>query len=170
MSRLALCSVCDGDVGIGFKSVMNSVMLCPSFCAKWFQSCYDDFFTPSGADGALAPCGPSSLVCSPLSEITEDPAQFCANVGGFAVAEREDDSCYDGVPAALVHGKGAKSYWAPPVEREPWWRPITNLWPRSFNLNFSSMGMSRSLQDYAPSLVITMVVLIFAWYLWKGAD
>ncbi|CAE8668050.1 unnamed protein product, partial [Polarella glacialis] len=34
MSRLALCSVCDGDVGTGMKAQANLIVLCPSFCSR----------------------------------------------------------------------------------------------------------------------------------------
>merc|ERR1712187_958161 len=73
MSRLAFCSTCDGDVGVGMKSRMNQVVLCPSFCTRWFKACFQDFFAPGGSANRIQSCGPSSLVCSPLSEITENP-------------------------------------------------------------------------------------------------
>mmetsp|Transcript_42274 Transcript_42274/g.134288 ORF Transcript_42274/g.134288 Transcript_42274/m.134288 type:complete len:292 (-) Transcript_42274:40-915(-) len=169
MSRLALCSTCDGDVGTGAKARANSVLLCPSFCSRWFQSCYEDFFAPGGSSAGLQPCGPGSLVCSPLNEITEDHTTFCSGIGDFAVAEDEEglDSCYDGVPAAKARGKAPRAHWVKPAPAgKPWWRRILSS---SQQLQLHRM-MTESLQSLAPGLVVSFVAVIFAWYVWRGSD
>jgi len=167
MTRLALCSQCDGEVGTGKKSRGKLVLLCPSFCSRWFESCRDDFYAPSGSGDRLQACGPGSLVCSPLSEITEDASTFCSGIGDFAMAEREDepDACYDGVPAARAHGRAPRAPWVRPAAgKKPWWR---RFWPSDFQL---SRLIQDKLQGFGPGLVVTLVVVIFAWYLWRGAD
>lgn len=156
MSKLALCSICDGDVGVGIKAQMERVVLCPSFCERWFQACADDFFTSSGA-GGLQPCGPTSLVCSPLAEILEDSATFCSRVG-FSASEEESERCYDGVPAARSRGKGPRQPWTKPVrERPPWWRQMLDqLQMDLYRLRLTVQG-SRAAQ---AGLVATLVALI----------
>lgn len=110
ITRLALCSPCDADVGTALKSRLNQVVLCPSFCARWFNACREDFYEPGRAASTLSPCGEGSLVCSPLGEITEDPRRFCESIGPYLVADAEElDACYDGVPAASSRGKGPKA-------------------------------------------------------------
>jgi len=181
MSRLVLCSLCDGDVGVGLKAKMNTVLLCPSFCARWFQACFDDFFAPSGSSGAsLQPCGPGALVCSPLGEIMSEPSAFCSSAGGFSVAENEDDEdhpCYDGVPAARIHGRAEKNPWSKPKPwRPPWWRKMLremfDAWRMFFRILHKEviLRMPRWLQAYAPALVVTPVLLIIGWCLLRGGD
>lgn len=179
MGQLAFCSVCDGDVGVGAKSSSNVVLLCPSFCARWFQACVEDFFAPSGSGGGLAPCGPGALVCSPLGEITEDAATFCARAGAplggsFAVAEadEEPDGCFDGIPAAKSRGAAAKAPWVRPARTragDTWWR---RMLPPSLvqNLNLNIAKMTRALEDSAPQVVIACVAVFFAWYLWNSRE
>lgn len=167
MSRLALCSACDGDVGAGLKSQQNLIVLCPSFCLRWYQSCLEDFFAPSGS-GQLGPCVPGSLVCSPLREITEDSAGFCDSIGEFATAQGEDelDSCYDGVPAAMARGKGPRAAWErPQPARKPWWRRFLPSSRRELLWRVEEV-----LQDYKAMLVATTVSAIFGWYIWRSAD
>lgn len=121
MSRIALCSLCDGDVGIGLKSEWNHVVLCPSFCRQWFQACIHDFFSHSSGATGIQPCRSSSVVCSRLGEITEDSAAFCTRIGDFIVPETEEDStnCHDGVPASFTHGPGPRAPWTPPAPPPP---------------------------------------------------
>ncbi|CAJ1348524.1 unnamed protein product [Effrenium voratum] len=160
LGRLAFCSLCDGDVGIGMKVSENLILLCPSFCKLWFQSCADDYFAPgTGGAGSVAPCGPSALVCSPLSEITQDPAAFCAGVGGFEVAEAEegaDEFCYDGVPAAKMKGKAPRAPWSPPKRKErTMWRRMMDEWYRS--------GIPYWVEENAPGIAIAIVAAAVAW-------
>mmetsp|Transcript_44219 Transcript_44219/g.84956 ORF Transcript_44219/g.84956 Transcript_44219/m.84956 type:complete len:306 (+) Transcript_44219:65-982(+) len=167
MSRLALCATCDGDVGSGLKARKNLVLLCPSFCSRWFQSCLADFFAPSGS-GRLQPCGPGSLVCSPLREVTEESAEFCSKIGDFAVSsqEEEPDSCFDGVPAAKSRGKGPRAVWARPTPRlKPWWRRILDgqLPPELQRLKYQ-------LQGYVPGAIVAFVAVLFGWYIYRDAD
>eukprot|EP00931_Biecheleriopsis_adriatica_P065644 TRINITY_DN40136_c0_g1_i1.p1 TRINITY_DN40136_c0_g1~~TRINITY_DN40136_c0_g1_i1.p1 ORF type:complete len:290 (-),score=50.69 TRINITY_DN40136_c0_g1_i1:120-989(-) len=167
MSRLALCSLCDGDVGIGAKVRDNMILLCPSFCKRWFEACADDFFAPgkSGA-GSVAPCTPGSLVCSPLREISEDPASFCAGVGGFAVAPTEDDEdseerCYDGVPSAQTKGKATRAHWERPRPKEkPWWRRLLDRIER--------VRLPYWVEANAPAMIVACVAIVIAWFLVKG--
>ncbi|CAK0788498.1 unnamed protein product [Prorocentrum cordatum] len=110
MTRLAMCSPCDGDVGTGLKSQSDRVVLCPDFCARWFDACRESFYEAGRAASALSPCGQDSLVCSRLGEITEDPRGFCESIGPYVVADGgEPDACYDGVPAASSRGRGPKA-------------------------------------------------------------
>lgn len=163
MSRLALCSVCDGDVGIGLKSRLNAVILCPTFCARWFQACSGDFFAPRSSGAELRPCGPSATFCSPLGEIFEDSAEFCTSVRGFEVAEAEDDGCFDGVPASRSRGKGPRAAYTKPVRPlPPWWRHLYNAMP-----SLSMMRTPKLLQDYGPMMLITVVLILFGWYVWR---
>mmetsp|Transcript_86126 Transcript_86126/g.200266 ORF Transcript_86126/g.200266 Transcript_86126/m.200266 type:complete len:292 (+) Transcript_86126:78-953(+) len=167
MSRLALCSTCDADVGIGMKTQHNVVVLCPSFCARWFKSCEDDYFAPGGSGAKVQPCGPGSLVCSPLSEITKDPAVFCTGVGGFAVSESEHDldGCYDGVPAAKTRGRGPKAPWIKPsAARKPWWKRLLS---GQVELPYQ---VQLAIQTYMPGVVVACVIMFFSWYLWRGGD
>lgn len=169
MSRLALCSLCDGDVGSGIKLRMNSVLLCPSFCARWFQACVEDLFAPSGA-GGIQPCMPSSVVCSPLGEITEDSATFCRSLSlpnGFDVADGEDESnhCVDGVPAARSRGKGPKQpYTRPEPVRPPWWRTLQQQMYRDATyLQYAiSRRLPRWIQFYIPFIITGVIGLLFA--------
>ncbi|CAK9040693.1 unnamed protein product [Durusdinium trenchii] len=167
MGRLAFCSICDGDVGIGIKAQDSLVVLCPSFCRLWFESCAQDFFAPGTSAGSVAPCGPSALVCSPLSEITEegaatsgfeDPAAFCSGAG-FEVAESEDaaeEPCFDGVPAAKMRGKAPRAPWTPPRRKEPsLWRRAMDSWYRS--------GVPFWLEENAPGLAIAIVAAAVGW-------
>ncbi|CAK9040692.1 unnamed protein product [Durusdinium trenchii] len=201
MGRLAFCSICDGDVGIGIKAQDSLVVLCPSFCRLWFESCAQDFFAPGTSaakltdfgnsvictfefggrssryqeqgcsrtaldlwvrwtfcQGSVAPCGPSALVCSPLSEITEDPAAFCSGAG-FEVAESEDaaeEPCFDGVPAAKMRGKAPRAPWTPPRRKEPsLWRRAMDSWYRS--------GVPFWLEENAPGLAIAIVAAAVGW-------
>mmetsp|Transcript_26983 Transcript_26983/g.48780 ORF Transcript_26983/g.48780 Transcript_26983/m.48780 type:complete len:284 (+) Transcript_26983:46-897(+) len=164
MSRLALCSFCDADVGSGIKAAANIIVLCPSFCKRWFEACAEDFFAPGSSSGSMQPCGPGSLVCSPLTEITEDPAAFCAGVAGFSVAETEEDAdglCYDGVPAASSKGKGPRAFWERPKPAgKPWWRQTLET------IQYSKFGMW--LEANSPSLIIALVAVVFSWFLLKG--
>lgn len=164
MTRLVLCSSCDGDVGVGMKARLNNVLLCPSFCRQWFKSCFDDYFT-SSSSGELHPCGPSSLVCSPLKEITDDYASFCSRVGGFAVADGEDDvdSCYDGIPAARTRGKGPRAVWIRPEPRvPPWWK--------RWLMSVQNFRLAREIEAYVPGMVVGTVVSLVAWYVLRGGD
>lgn len=162
MARLAFCSVCDGDVGTGSKAQENLVILCPSFCRLWFESCAEDFFAPGTAGaGSVAPCGPNALVCSPLSEITKDPAAFCQGAG-FQVAELEDgdEPCYDGVPASKMRGKAPRAPWSPPKRKEPTiWSRAMDAWRRG------SRGFINFLEDNAPGFAIAIVAATVAWNL-----
>merc|ERR1711933_264072 len=154
MTRLALCALCDGDVGIGLKARLNNVVLCPSFCTRWFQSCYNDYFAPAAT--GINPCGPGSLVCSPLNEITGDSIEFCEKVGGSVVADAEDepDSCFDGVPAATSRGRGPKAPWVRPEPKgSPWWRRLWQLLPFPKN----SQTIPQSLQGYLPGVIVASV-------------
>jgi len=161
MSKLALCSLCDGDVGVGIKAQAERVVLCPTFCRRWYQACADDFFTASGA-GGLQPCSPTSLVCSPLAETTEDSASFCSMVG-FSVSKEESDRCYDGVPAARSRGKGPRQPYTKPVrERPPWWRQkLDELQVELYRLRLTVQA-SRAAQ---AGVIATIVVLIITtWF------
>eukprot|EP00438_Fugacium_kawagutii_P003445 Skav229313 [mRNA] locus=scaffold2616:52803:53561:+ [translate_table: standard] len=161
MARLAFCSVCDGDVGTGMKAEDNMVILCPSFCRLWFDSCSEDFFAPGNAGaGSVAPCGPSALVCSPLKEITEDPVAFCRGAG-FQVAELEDshdEVCFDGVPAAKMKGKAPRAPWTPPKRKEP------TMWSRAMDeARWRSRRFLNFLEDNAPGFAIAIVAATVAW-------
>merc|ERR1719183_564278 len=175
MSRLALCSLCDGDVGIGRKSRLNTVLICPTFCKRWFEACSQDLFAPGGSAGVVVPCMPSHVICSPLGEITEDPAAFCRGLPGMAfdvaAAEDEPDHCYDGVPAARSRGKGPKNpYERPKPVIPPWWRRIMSDMSRDMVYLQREMvrRLPRSLQGYMPAIIVGAVGLLFAWCLCKG--
>lgn len=167
MGRLAVCGICDGDVGVGAKARLNSVLLCPSFCQHWFRACQQDFFAPSGS-GGLQPCNPGSLVCSPLGEITEDSTSFCSSVG-FSVAESEDeDVCFDGVPAATSRGKAERApYTRPQGHGPPWWRQYISerlisdqhLW-----------RMQREMEEWFPTLCLGFALVFGCWYLFIAQD
>lgn len=179
ISRIALCSICDGDVGSGVKARDNAVLLCPSFCARWFQACIADFFAPGETVGSLRPCAPGHVVCSPLREIFSDPAKFCegvAAVSGFAVAssEAEDaDECFDGVPAAKYRGKGPRNPWTRPVS----WRGPMPFWRRFFGpdgrLQFPRLDglelppLPKSIEPYLPGVVVAFVVVMIGWYVFR---
>lgn len=180
MSKLALCSICDGDVGIGLKAEHNLPRLCPSLCKRWFQACFGDFFAPTGS-GELVPCTPNSLVCSPANEITDTSAEFCAKVGGFAVAISEDasqddaeDSCYDGIPAARTRGKAPRAAWTKPKTRfstdaYPWWHPRRwQLYFKSFNIQ--APQTPRWMQQNAPAIIVASVAVIFSAYVFLRVD
>lgn len=172
MGQLVLCSVCDADVGIGTKSSANVVSLCPSFCRRWYQACVEDFFAP-GSAAELQPCGPGAMVCSPLGEITEEPSEFCERAGAplgavFSVAsdEEEPEGCYDGVPAARSRGPGTKAPWARPSRtssERPWWR---RLLPRTWTMP----KFTDQLQDNAPIIIITFVLVFVGWYVLSSRD
>eukprot|EP00929_Paragymnodinium_shiwhaense_P014152 TRINITY_DN122027_c0_g1_i1.p1 TRINITY_DN122027_c0_g1~~TRINITY_DN122027_c0_g1_i1.p1 ORF type:complete len:275 (+),score=43.17 TRINITY_DN122027_c0_g1_i1:97-921(+) len=165
MTKLALCSVCDADVGIGLKADFGNPILCPSFCTQWYQACIEDLYAPSGS-GDLSACGPNSLVCSPLGEITEEPRRFCEKAGGFAVAAAETDGCYDGVPTARIRGKGPRAHWERPKPNlPPWWKKhqiAFEHWMRQFR-------MPRRLEDYLPGVVVAVVAVVFGWFLFTSA-
>jgi len=163
MSKLAMCSMCDGDVGVSIKAQAERVVLCPSFCRQWYQACADDFFTFSGA-GGLQPCVPTSLVCSPLAEAAEDSASFCSKVG-FSVSEEESERCYDGIPAARSRGKGPRQPYTKPVrERPPWWRQkLEQLQLEFYRMSLTLQG-SRAAQ---AGIVATLVVLIISWFIMR---
>mmetsp|Transcript_52124 Transcript_52124/g.124155 ORF Transcript_52124/g.124155 Transcript_52124/m.124155 type:complete len:298 (+) Transcript_52124:89-982(+) len=167
LSRLVGCGLCDGDVGVGMKSESNLVLLCPSLCERWFQACSDDFFASSGSGATLQPCGSSSLVCSPLHEITEDPRSFCESAGGFSVAEEEElDECFDGVPAARSRGRGPKAPYSPPGQDSgTWWRRFQKEAVRWMQ----DTARSASLEAYLPACVVGAVGIFFAWYLMREA-
>lgn len=172
MSRLALCSLCDGDVGSGQKASGNLILLCPSFCSRWFNACIEDFFAPDGTSaGRLQACTPSSLACSPLGEIVQDAASFCRVIGDFAVADVEDDAlspCYDGVPAASSRGKGPRAHWArPQPPGKPWYRKILDH-PTIRAIRYSSL--SYQIQANAPAIIMAFVAIFFFWYLWRSED
>jgi len=178
MGQLALCSMCDGDVGVGVKSSSNVVLLCPSFCDRWFQACIDDFFTASGSGDGLAPCSPGALVCGVLGEITQDAASFCSRIGAslgvsFAMAEAEDepDHCFDGVPAARSRGAAAKAAWVRPPRttswQGPWWR---RMMPPSLLRALSSARVPRFLQDYGLQIALAVVVILFVGFILRSAD
>jgi len=175
MSRLALCSLCDGDVGSGIKSRLNTILLCPTFCKQWFQACYEDLFSPGGSAGGLMPCMPNALVCSPLGEITEDSVTFCRSLpGGFDVADTEDEpeQCFDGVPAARSRGSGprapySKPKWQPP----PWWRRIYQQLSSDMQIlarEMARMRLPRWLQGYMPAIIIGAVGMLFILCMMRG--
>uniref|UniRef100_A0A7S1AES5 Folate receptor-like domain-containing protein n=1 Tax=Noctiluca scintillans TaxID=2966 RepID=A0A7S1AES5_NOCSC len=167
MGRLGGCSFCDGDVGSGVKSRLQSVVLCPAFCEQWYKSCADDFFS-RGSSGSLQPCG-SALVCSPLREITQDAATFCSSVGSFEVADSDDlDICYDGVPAATSLGKAPKAPWTKPVPVPPSLWTRISLWFDS-TLRGLASGRASTLEDYVPSLIIGLGAFVVVWYMCRGA-
>lgn len=164
MSRLALCAFCDADVGTGLKSQQDRIVLCSSFCERWFQACYNDFFTSGGSGAGLNPCTPSALVCSPLGEITDTAREFCEKVGLYDIAKVEDeehDACYDGVPAAKIRGRGPRAPWTPPSrEVPPWWK---RLWPPS-----SWPRLPPSIEAQMPGFVVACVAMLFAFFLLRG--
>jgi len=167
MSRLALCSKCDADVGIGRLIEENLVALCPSFCARWYNACIEDFFAPPGSGHGLQPCGPGALVCSPLKEIAEDPKAFCQAVPGFAMGAEEDepDNCFDGIPAAKTRGKGPRAPWVKPSPpRDPWYR---RFWPSGYRHLMNSQ-LYHQAQGYMPGAIIACVVGLFSWFVFKG--
>lgn len=174
MGQLALCSVCDGDVGVGIKSEGNVVSLCRSFCDRWFKACIEDFFASSGSGDGLQPCGHATLVCSPLGEITQDATEFCARIGAplgatFKVSdpEEEPDSCFDGVPASKSRGPAAKQPWIRPTRRagnEWWMRFLPDLDPLTIH------RINKKLEDNAPGIIIACVALFFGGYVWMGMD
>jgi len=175
MSKLALCSMCDGDVGAAIKSRLNSIMLCPSFCAQWFQACAEDLFAASGGSGALVPCMPSMVVCSPLGEITEDPAVFCRSMSGFAVADSEDseeEQCYDGVPAARSRGKGEKQpYTRPQAAVPPWWRKAMKAWSDQMvylQRDLQRMRLPKWIAGYMPAIIVGSVGVLFLLCVLRG--
>jgi hypothetical protein len=181
MTRLSLCSFCDGDVGAGLKSRLNQIVLCSGFCERWFNSCREDFFAPGSSGSGLSPCGPASLVCSPLDEIVEDSRPFCEAVSPYSVAtsEEELDGCYDGVPAARSRGKGPRAPYVRPSwrGRTPFWRQMwppshPSQWPTSKEVaaDLAAIQLPPWAQAYAPGVAIASVVLLFTWYLWRSSD
>jgi len=176
MSKLVLCALCDGDVGEGIKSRLNSILLCPSMCKRWFNACIDDLFAPSGSAGGLVPCMPSHVICSPLGEITEDSAHFCRSIPGYDVAIDEDDSCYDGVPSARSRGKGPRqAYERPKPVRPPWWRRMMSDFSRDmayaqqhWGRELTRMRVPRWIQSYLPAMIVGSVGLLFALCILKG--
>eukprot|EP00913_Durusdinium_trenchii_P032129 g30087.t1 len=92
----------DGDVGIGIKAQDSLVVLCPSFCRLWFESCAQDFFAPGTSAAKLTDFG--------NSDAAEEP-------------------CFDGVPAAKMRGKAPRAPWTPPRRKEPsLWRTAVKYW------------------------------------------
>lgn len=176
MSRLVLCSICDGDVGVGMKSKHNNVVLCPSVCARWFNSCVDDLFTASSSGSGLAPCTPSALTCSPLGEITSSAPNFCSSVGAFSVAESEDeaDACYDGVPSSKVRGKATRAPWTPPARPVDSWMSI---FMRDFRYAINDFKRTRFykklprwVKDYFPGFIVAFVVILIGCYVVRSGD
>lgn len=184
MSRIALCSVCDGDVGIGRKAQVNSILLCPSFCKRWYEACLNDFFAPKGSGEGVRPCGPGSVVCSPLGEAVENALAFCTTIGDFTVADGEDDEpdgddgtpCFDGVPAARARGKGPRSAWVRPGSEPPsslsawlqWW---SQVWRRpwlSYRLRSQLVRVSDTLSSWAPTMIVTTVGVLLVSFLLLG--
>lgn len=177
MGQLAMCSLCDGDVGAGVTSLGNLVSLCPSFCSRWFKACVEDFFAPAGSGEGLQPCGHGNLVCSPLGEITQDPEVFCKRIqaplgAAFLVADTEDDdSCFDGVPAAKTRGPAVKAPYTRPMRRASfpeWWRRYLPFLPEVdiYTLN----RISKTMEDNLPGIMIACAALFFGWYVWIGMD
>lgn len=165
MAQRAFCSLCDADVGVGIKSAANTILLCPSFCRQWFEACLEDFFAPSSA-GGLQGCGPSSVVCSALSEITADPAEFCSSLAGpmgvaFAVAgqELEPEGCFDGLPAARSRGAGPKAFWERPARPTPGFEVYIDALLRE----------AKKYEKHAPAVIIASAMVFFGWYILRGA-
>mmetsp|Transcript_6950 Transcript_6950/g.12381 ORF Transcript_6950/g.12381 Transcript_6950/m.12381 type:complete len:296 (+) Transcript_6950:79-966(+) len=168
LSRLVGCGLCDGDVGVGLKSDANLVLLCPSLCERWFRACAEDFFASMGSGSSLVPCTSSSLVCSPLNEITEDARTFCESAGSFRVLpddEDDADRCFDGVPAAKTRGTGPRAPYTPPQpDEEPWWQKTDRdikRFLRSLSLRASS------LEGYLPAFIVGTVGVLIAWYVMR---
>lgn len=182
LSRLALCALCDGDVGEGLKAERNQIVLCPSFCRRWFQSCRQDYFAPDSSGSRLTACRPDSLVCSPLDEITQESRSFCNSISPYVVADDEDlDICYDGVPAARSRGSGPKAPYARPPRRRttPFWRhmwpPVPfSQWPKASevmaDLAAIELQVPRRVQGYEPGIAVGLLCVIFAWYIWRAVD
>lgn len=174
LSQLVLCSLCDADVGVGHKVDGNSVMLCPSLCNRWFQACVEDFFVPATSD-QLHPCSVGSLVCSPLSQIAKDGVDFCSRVvapmgSAFSVAsvEEEPDACYDGVPTSKSKGPGPRALWTRPVD------PVNPLYDLLQSWLRDNQGWLRHyqrwLRDNAAGILIAIVAVFFALFLWRNVD
>lgn len=114
ITKQALCSYCDADVGQGLKSDTSEgiIYLCPDFCNLWYSHCKDEYWVFIG--GQLVPCG-NAAVCSTLELILghlpeeERAEKFChqafyAESPHFEMAKPpgiKDDECFDGVPAAI---------------------------------------------------------------------
>lgn len=160
-ARMALCSVCDGDVGVGLKSRQNSVLLCHGFCKQWYEACLRDFFAPRGSQG-LQPCVPGSLVCSPLGEITQDSREFCSRVGDFEVATEEEyvaDVCYDGIPSAIERGPGPRAPYTRPVRPGQSWlmQMLTRF--EYFVYRIVPYRALELIQRYAAAMMVTAILL-----------
>jgi len=163
ISRLALCSFCDSDVGTGAKTRTNAILLCPSFCETWYRACAEDYFAPGGSNGELTPCLPGSLVCSPLREISAESSRFCEGVG-FAVGSGEDehhDLCYDGVPGARSHGKGERASWVRPrPATPPWWKLVLQGWQQFRFPSLRELGVPRKWEAYVPAVFVGAVGIV----------
>eukprot|EP00347_Sterkiella_histriomuscorum_P011777 403371133 len=104
----ALCSYCDGDIGLG-----KSSGVCQNYCENWYQQCKNDYFDPyliqtaSGGGETLPFCLKDSLICSQVSDIVDhDSIKFC-NVMGVKVHDDRDynsASCFEGQTSASKYG------------------------------------------------------------------
>ncbi|CAK4073190.1 unnamed protein product [Aphanomyces euteiches] len=92
------CSACHPFIGTGRMD-----RVCPDLCDEWYDSCKDEFYTPSGGQ-SLSPCYGNALVCSPLRHIVSTGREFCKRMGYTPgkSTDTEGVTCFDGsVPAEL---------------------------------------------------------------------
>lgn len=92
-----VCSACHPFVG---TNKMKTV--CPRLCNDWYSACRNEYY--SYGSTSLTPCYGNALVCSRLSAIASDGAEFCSKMG-FQVGNDDDNEgydCFDGsVPRQL---------------------------------------------------------------------
>lgn len=121
-----ICSFCDAEVGVGNKIQYKSPVICQSYCNMWYNACFNDYFDNiqnsyfrNNEDISfirlnIIPCTDSSVICSSLRSITDNPQEFCS-LNGFAIYSDNNlhfneynHNCFNGISASSILKPGIK--------------------------------------------------------------
>lgn len=166
LTRQALCSYCDGDVGTGLLSVNNTIHICPVMCGAWFESCKDTYWLRR-MNNELVPCN-NDVGCRILSDLAQTSVDFCESAFSqfhkmeVANPSDEPDLCYDGVPSSRFK-KGVKATFTDSRPNSQSSRQSTSYYDRFLSRPFDRWYRYlryRTLPYFGPYLLPSAVTLL----------